>query len=189
MSRARPAKVLGEVESALRAHPAVTDAVVAAKTDGAGDRRLVGYVVVGRRDADLGGVRSFVARSLPAFMVPAALVVLPGLTLSPNGKVDRRALPQPPEAVMAPVAVEPAAPVEQRVAAVLASVLGVGRIGRDDDFFALGGDSWKAIIAIQKIGVDGLGVADLLRNPTVRGLAAALSSRARPMNFPTIREK
>jgi amino acid adenylation domain-containing protein len=164
---------LGEVEGVLRRHPDVAEAVVAARQDGTGDRTLVGYLVARSGTVDVRAVHAHAAERLPAFMVPAALVVLDRLPLSPNGKVDRRLLPDPPRPSESGAGEAPRGPSEQRVADAFSRVLDLQRVGRDDDFFALGGDSWKAILVVRAIGGQ-LGVAELFRNPTVRKLAELL---------------
>jgi amino acid adenylation domain-containing protein len=164
---------LGEVEHVLRRHPDVAEAVVAARQDGAGDRTLVGYLVARSGTVDARAVHAHAAETLPAFMVPAALVVLDRLPLSPNGKVDRRRLPDPPRPAEGRAGEAPRGPSEQRVADAFSRVLDLQRVGRDDDFFALGGDSWKAILVVRAIGGE-LSVAELFRNPTVRKLAELL---------------
>ncbi|MEU2258683.1 amino acid adenylation domain-containing protein, partial [Nocardia xishanensis] len=128
---------LGEIEAALRGHERVEQAVVVLHNDPHVGDRLVGYVT--GRDVDPAGVSDHLRSRLPSYMVPAAVVVLEGLPVTASGKLDRRALPAP---VFAPVVFRaPVTPVEQVVAGVFAEVLGVERVGLDDDFFALGGNS------------------------------------------------
>ncbi|MEV0558603.1 amino acid adenylation domain-containing protein, partial [Streptomyces sp. NPDC050597] len=148
----------GEVEAALTAHPEVAQAVVVVR-DTAGSRQLVGYVVPGGRTAredsvdllagiDAQELRAAVARRLPDFMVPSAFVVLDRLPLAPNGKVDRAALPEPEVtggAYRAPRTVR-----EKALAAVFAEVLGLERVGLDDDFFASGGDSIRSLQVVSR---------------------------------------
>ncbi|MER7991174.1 amino acid adenylation domain-containing protein [Streptomyces noursei] len=165
---------LGEVESLLRNHPEVKDAVVAARPDAVGDRQLVGYVVPRDPNAlDAAELRDHLAAVLPAYMVPATTVVLDALPLSPNGKLDRTALPAPDQAHVQPVPDDdaPRGHWERRIAEVWQEGLGVERVGRDADFFALGGDSMKAVRSIAKIGAP-LKWADLYRHPVLKDLAA-----------------
>ncbi|MDQ0989107.1 amino acid adenylation domain-containing protein [Streptomyces sp. V3I7] len=165
---------LGEVEARLREHPEVKDAVVAAQPDAVGDRQLVGYVVLREPAAlDSAGLRCYLGELLPAYMVPAAMVVLDSLPLSANGKLDRKALPAPEEAAEAAADAgdAPRGPWEQRIAEVWQQTLGVADISRDADFFALGGDSMKAVRSIGKIGAP-LKWADLYRHPVLKDLAA-----------------
>jgi amino acid adenylation domain-containing protein len=170
---------LGEVEAALRAQPGVGDAVVVAREDGGGDRSLVGYVVPAASSSsgptpafDLVALRRALAERLPEAMIPAALVPLAALPLLPNGKLDRAALPAP-ERTRAETAAGFTAPrtaLEQQVAAIWRDVLDLPEVGVEDDFFALGGDSFKAIRVVRRCG-EGVAVMDLFRHPTIRGLA------------------
>ncbi|MEW5929242.1 MAG: amino acid adenylation domain-containing protein [Gemmatimonadota bacterium] len=143
----------GEVEAALRAHPAVREAVVVAREDTAGERRLVGYVVPAADAAfDEAGLRDRLRESLPDYMVPAAFVPLEALPLTPNGKLDRAALPAP-EAVGAGASeyVAPRGPTEEALAEIWAEVLRRDRVGAHDDFFALGGHSLMATQVISRV--------------------------------------
>jgi amino acid adenylation domain-containing protein len=168
----------GEIEAALRAHPAVADVAVVPREDAPGDRRLVAYVVAaGGAAADAAGLRAHLSRRLPAHLVPAAFVTLPALPLTANGKVDRRALPAPELA--AAQHVPPRTEAERAVADVFAEVLGAERVGAADDFFALGGHSLLAMHAVEhlrdRVGAD-LPLRALFEHPTVESLAAALES-------------
>ncbi|MCU1609090.1 MAG: putative non-ribosomal peptide synthetase, partial [Pseudonocardiales bacterium] len=166
----------GEIETALATHPDVAQAVVIARQDHPGqpgNKRLVGYVVpVADRVVDTDALREFLRQRLPDFMVPAAFVALDTMPITPNGKLDRAALPAP-EITVAESRREPRTPQEHILCAVFAEVLGLSRVGIDDDFFALGGDS---IISIQLVsraraaGVD-FTVRDLFEHHTVAGLA------------------
>ncbi|WP_372443350.1 amino acid adenylation domain-containing protein [Saccharothrix algeriensis] len=158
----------GEVEALLREHPAVRQVVVVARDE---PKRLVAYVV-----GATAGLREHVAAALPDYLVPAAFVELDALPLSPNGKLDRAALPAPvvgdvPEGFVAPRTDD-----ERRVARVWEEVLGVARVGAHDDFFALGGDSILAVRALGRLG--GLPVRAMFAHRTVAELAEALPARA-----------
>ncbi|WP_282692101.1 non-ribosomal peptide synthetase [Streptomyces sp. CC208A] len=163
---------LGEVERALTAHPDVAGAAVVVREDQPGRRRLVGYVVSEQDPAEL---TRYLADRLPAYMVPAALVRLERMPLTPHGKVDRRALPEPAATPSGRARVEPRTAEERTMAAIWAEVLGVERVGVTDDFFDLGGDSILSIQVVFKSRRAGLQVSssDLFRHPTVERLVAA----------------
>ncbi|HEX2252381.1 MAG TPA: amino acid adenylation domain-containing protein, partial [Thermoanaerobaculia bacterium] len=169
----------GEVESALREHPAVGDAVVMARSLGAGGtgRALVAWIVVAGEAPATGDLRSFLAQRLPDAMVPAAFVALDALPLTTSGKVDRRALPDPSAADLAGGA-EYEAPrdeAERTLAALWADVLGRERVGIHDDFFEIGGDSILALQIVSRASRAGLrlSAAQLFQHPTVARLAVA----------------
>ncbi|KAA0021586.1 amino acid adenylation domain-containing protein [Antrihabitans cavernicola] len=169
---------LGEVESALLRFDGVAQAVASVVSDDYSGQRLIGYVVpesgLGIADVDRTELRDFVGGFLTGYMVPDVLVVLPALPLTPNGKLDRNALPSP-EFVSDKVFQEPKTPIEQTVAEVYETLLGVDRVGSDDDFFALGGNSLAATRVVARVNeaLDAnLGVRDLFEASTVNGLAA-----------------
>jgi len=173
---------LGEIEAALRACPGIREAVVTMREDRPGDRRLVGYLVPDGPAPAPEALRAALARTLPEIMVPAHFVALDRLPLTPNAKVDRKALPAP-LAAEAPL-VEDAAPdnaLEAAVAEVFRRVLGLERVRPGDSFFALGGHSLLAIQAHRdlKAGLaPRLGITDLFRFPTARALARHLADGA-----------
>ena len=174
---------LGEIETLLEQHPKVRQAVAAVRSDGPDVARLVGYVVP-EEDAgeELGAeLAGYLHGLLPGIMVPTAWVVLPALPLSPNGKVDRRALPAPSRISHAGSA-SPRTPAEETLAAIWREVLGVEELGIHDDFFELGGHSLMAIRAAfrmaETFGVE-VPVSVLFQSPTVAGLAEWLE-QARP---------
>ncbi|WP_432079842.1 amino acid adenylation domain-containing protein, partial [Streptomyces sp. YPW6] len=158
---------LGEVEAAVAGHPAVQDVVVLVH-----DQRLVAYVTPAGEDfVEQEELREFVARSLPEYMVPAVVMVLEKLPLTPSGKLDRRALPAP-EAVHAEY-VAPRDRTELVLAEVWAEVLGVERVGIHDNFFELGGDSILSIQVVARARARGVGITPKLvfDHPTVADLA------------------
>nr|WP_277991511.1 non-ribosomal peptide synthetase [Corallococcus macrosporus] len=140
---------LAEVEAALRSGPGVREAVAVVREDAPGDKRLVGYVVA--PEGDLSVLRAHLQRRLPEYMVPSALVPLEALPLTANAKVDRKALPAPGDAPASHAFVAPRTPTEARMAALLAEVLGVPRLGATDDFFEQGGHSLLATRALARI--------------------------------------
>ncbi|MDN2502441.1 amino acid adenylation domain-containing protein, partial [Nocardia nova] len=141
---------LGEIEAALLRLPQLAQAVVVAKSDPRTGDRLVAYLVSADRELDVAQVKSALASALPNYMVPAAFVVLDALPLTVNGKLDRTALPEPEFETTAFRA--PSTPVEEIVAGTFAEVLGIDRVGLDDDFFALGGNSLLATQVAARIG-------------------------------------
>ncbi|MGW1193099.1 amino acid adenylation domain-containing protein, partial [Streptomyces sp. NPDC002559] len=168
----------GEIETALAQHASVAHAAVVVRHDQPGDERLVGYVVPsGETPVDPVEVKAHLARYLPDYMVPAALVVLDELPLSHNGKLDRKALPAPAEAA-AGGGREPRGPREEILCGLFAEVLGVARVGVDDDFFALGGHSLLAGRLIGRVraelGVE-LEIRALFESSTVAELAGRLT--------------
>jgi amino acid adenylation domain-containing protein/non-ribosomal peptide synthase protein (TIGR01720 family) len=141
---------LGEIEAVLDQHPGVREAVVLAREDVPGDRRLAAYIVGADAAPSAAELRAFVKDRLPEYMVPAAFVFLEALPLTENGKVDRRALPAPERGVAGErVHVAPRGPVEEALAAIYAEVLRVPSVSAHDDFFDLGGHS---LLATQVIG-------------------------------------
>ena len=166
---------LGEVQAALAGVEGVDQAVVIAREDRPGDKRLVGYVT---GTADPAGLRSALAERLPAYMVPAAVVGLAALPLTVNGKLDTRALPAP-EYTDVDGYRAPGNAVEEILAGIYAQVLGVERVGVDDSFFELGGDSLSAmrvIAAINKSLDAGLAVRAVFEAPTVAQLAGRIGA-------------
>jgi amino acid adenylation domain-containing protein len=175
----------GEVEAALRDHDDVAQAVVSVRGQGQ-DVRLVGYLVT-RSGADRppDGLREHLREILPDYMVPAAFVVLPALPLTGSGKIDHRALPDPDwAAASGQVPVAPRTPTEARLAAIFAELLSLpAPAGVSDNFFALGGHSLTATKLMARVrdvyGVD-LPIRALFSDPTVAGLAAALTNGDAP---------
>ncbi len=172
---------LGEIEALLGQHPAVHEAVVTAREDTPGDMRLAAYLVLDRnREVNAGELRDYVRQKLPDFMVPSYFVVLDKLPLSPNGKVDRKALPAPDkEKVKSEAAyIAPESELQKTIAGIWQQVLNVPKVGMNDNFFELGGHSlllvrvyYKLCDAINKK----LSLTDLFKYPTVGTLAGYLS--------------
>ena len=161
---------LGEVRAALAGCDGVGQAVVIAREDRPGDKRLVGYVT---GTADPAEIRAQLAERLPAYMIPAAVVVIEALPLTPNGKLDTRALPAPEYRDVDRYRA-PASAVEEVLAGIYARVLGLERVGVDDSFFELGGDSLSAMRVIAAINTSldaDLSVRALFDAPTVARLA------------------
>jgi amino acid adenylation domain-containing protein len=172
---------LGEVEAALVEHPSVASAVATVREFRPGDQRLVGYVVPtsAAQNGELAAsVRSFMRSRLPEHLVPSAVVVLEALTLTPNGKIDRRALPAP-EAPPTAVDRTPSTPDEIALCEIFCEILGLERIGLDDSFFDVGGHSLLATRLVSRVrsvlGVD-LAYRDLFSFPTVAELVGLIDS-------------
>jgi amino acid adenylation domain-containing protein len=164
---------LGEVAQALRAAPGVVEAAVLPVGE-AHNRRLVAWIAP--EDVDLQAVRAALRERLPDYMVPSSVIALSGLPLTANGKVDRAALPIPDARTESGSGGAPSTPQEIQVAQVWQHILGLARIGVDDDFFALGGDSFQAVRAVRDID-PGIRVIDLFTYPTVRELGGLLARR------------
>ncbi|MDO3635487.1 non-ribosomal peptide synthetase, partial [Mycolicibacterium arseniciresistens] len=164
---------LGEIQNALVKLDQVAQAAVIVREDRPGDKRLVGYVVESTSGAlDLAAARTELAERLPAYMVPAAIVVLDALPLTVNGKLDRRALPAP-EYQAADDYRAPATAVEEVLADIYAQVLGLERVGVDESFFELGGDSILSMQVVARARAAGLTCRprDVLVEQTVAGMA------------------
>ncbi|MCX4758392.1 amino acid adenylation domain-containing protein [Kitasatospora purpeofusca] len=183
---------LGEIEAVLSGHPAVRQVIVVAREDRPGDTRLVGYCAVTAEALDgrpelAAELKEFAAATLPGYMVPSAVVVLPALPLNANGKVDRRALPAP-ELGTDPAGRAPRDERERALCALFGEILGIEDITVDDDFFALGGHSLLATRLVGRVRADlgaELAIGDLFQAPTVAALAARLADGpARPALLP-----
>ncbi|MTE22328.1 amino acid adenylation domain-containing protein [Streptomyces sp. TRM43335] len=171
---------LGEVEEALRDCEGVAEAAATAR-ESDGHRRLVGYVVPTRGvRVEPEAVRRALGRTLPDYMVPQAVVVLDAMPLNPNGKLDRGRLPDPGPIGKTTRHVAPRTPTERTLAAIWADVLHVERVGADDNFFALGGDSILSIQVVAQARQAGLSLTsrDVYRYQTVAALARCADAAA-----------
>ncbi|RYZ43248.1 MAG: non-ribosomal peptide synthetase [Myxococcaceae bacterium] len=181
---------LGEIEASLRSASGVSEAIVVARgTDG--DKRLIGYVTA-REDhsLDVDTLKAHLQQHLPEYMVPSALVVLETLPLNANGKVDRKALPEPGETPRAASFIAPRTPTEERLAALFTEVLRVERVGVHDDFFELGGHSLLATQLVSRVraafGVE-LPLRTLFAAPTVEALVPHLEgAQAASLHAPAL---
>jgi amino acid adenylation domain-containing protein len=175
---------LGEIETVLMEHSSVQSAVVVARQDTAGEKKLVAYVVLRRPDDDRGELRAFLQKKLPAYMVPCEFVALNSLPLSPNGKVDRGALPAPEtmQRKVGEAAVSPQTDLEQKIAGIWRRVLCLEEVSINDNFFDLGGDSLQLLDAhaeLQKMVSSNLTVTDLFEYTTISALAMYLAKNGR----------
>jgi natural product biosynthesis luciferase-like monooxygenase protein len=165
---------LGEIESLLAAQQGVKDAIVIAR-----DERLLAYVTtLTGSPPDPSQLRAALAKALPDVMVPQAVLVLPAFPLTPNGKIDRRALPEPNAAIaVRPAATAPQGEIEKTIAAIWQDVLGLPQVGTTDNFFDLGGHS-LLVVQVQRRLQEAWGrevpITDMFRLPTIKALAAHL---------------
>ena len=173
----------GEAAAVLAGCPGVARAVVTVREDTPGEKRLTGYLVPAGGDGDgealIARAREHAAARLPEYLVPSALVVLEELPLTPSGKLDRAALPAPEQASSAGAGREPATVREEILCGLFAEVLGVQRVGPEDDFFALGGHSLLAVRLFSRmravLGAE-LDITALFEAPTPERLAAVATA-------------
>ncbi|WP_051953651.1 type I polyketide synthase [Xenophilus azovorans] len=183
---------VGEIEAALLAHPAVRSCAVVPRQDAQGQIRLVAYLVAQGEPAAWPVLRAHLAATLPEPMIPSAQVWLAELPVTPNGKLDRRALPAPsrqrPE--MAQPYEEARSPAEQQVCDAFAQVLELDAVGRNDNFFDLGGDSLRVlrvIALLQPLAARPLTTTLLFQDPTPRAIAPALAPADAPAPAAVVR--
>jgi len=174
---------LGEIEGRLAGHPQVSEAVVVAREDVPGEKRLVAYVTKrGDSDPTIADLRAHLEAALPEYMVPSAFVILEHFALTSSGKVDRRVLPAPQIGTYASQAYEaPQGEVEEMLARIWQELLHVERVGRQDNFFSLGGHSLLVLEALFKINRSFNGtlkVRDVYNCPTLQELAARIGGGA-----------
>jgi amino acid adenylation domain-containing protein len=175
---------LGEIEAALSGHAMVRSAVVAARDDGRGQTQLVGYLLCeGESRPSVGALREHLRKGLPEYMLPSAFVFLEAFPLTPNGKVDRRALPAPETSrpLLEDAYAPPESDLERRLAAIWCEVLQLEQVGVNDNFFDLGGHSLLLVQLANRLrDVAGreIPILDLFKYPTVRTLAEFLRGGA-----------
>ncbi|PHM70061.1 Amino acid adenylation [Xenorhabdus kozodoii] len=173
---------LGEIEAQLAACEGVRDAVVIARTEETGDKRLVAYVIPQSGfTPDANSLREQLNRRLASYMVPAAFVMLAAFPLTGSGKLDRKALPAPDRSAIASRDYEaPQGEIEQQVAAILQSLLGLEQIGRHDSFFDLGGNSLSIIQLMARLRDKfqlEVSIQDIFTHPELSELAELIASR------------
>ncbi len=174
---------LGEIEAVLAQHPAVREAVVIAREDLPGNQRLVAYIVLEDDQAATSAtLRAFLKEQVPDYMVPAVFITLEKLPLTPNNKVDRRALPAPAQTDIQrdTTLVAPRTPTEEHLAAIWSELLGVPQVGVTDNFFFLGGHSLLAmrlVARIEEVFGKKISMATLFTGPTIEEITNALQKQ------------
>lgn len=172
---------LGEIEASISQHDSVRDAVVIVREDRPGDKRLVAYVTSKEeRQIIVSELKSYLKQQVPEYMIPAAIVGLDKIPLTPNGKVDRRSLPIPAtqKTELEANFIAPSNPTEKTLAEIWCGVLGLSQVGIEDNFFDLGGTSLlgiQLVARIQKQFGDSFNAVKLYQYPTVRTLASYFS--------------
>jgi amino acid adenylation domain-containing protein/non-ribosomal peptide synthase protein (TIGR01720 family) len=177
---------LGEIESCLLTHDTIKEALVAAKDDENGSKYLCAYIVCTGETAsetklDTTELREYLSLTLPDYMIPSYFVQMEKIPLTPNGKVDHKALPEPELGLSPQGYVPPGNEVEEKLAATWQEVLGVRRIGINDNFFQVGGDSIKAIqvsARLKKYGLE-IKISDLFLHPTIKELGKCVTEQQR----------
>jgi amino acid adenylation domain-containing protein len=172
----------GEIETVLRRHPAVHEALVVLANGTGTEKRLVAYVTARRERSQPTDLRDFLKDRLPSYMLPTAVTVLDSFPLTSNGKIDRNALPHPvaPAAAEGPSDAAQRTPLEEAVAGIFAEVFGLERVGIHDDFFDLGGHSLLAtrvVVRLRERFTPDVTLRDLFENATVARLSLVLLQR------------
>ena len=168
---------LGEITAVLMQHPAVNDCIVITRTEISGDKRLVAYFVTKHDPCpDLGELREFIGKKLPAYMVPSFFVRMDFLPLTPNGKIDRKSLPVPEDMRQRSGYVAPRTEQEQILAKIWENALGIEQVGIQDNFFDLGGASIQCIEIVAKANMYGfqLSAENVFEYQTIARLAAQI---------------
>jgi hypothetical protein len=175
---------LGDVEAALREHPGIGDAAVVARDDSGGNKILAAYYVAGTKPSPTAGeLRSFLKTKLPDYMMPSAYMALERFPLTPNGKVDRKALPTPEQRSETgeQQSEPPQGEAEIAVAKIWCEILGVKQVGRQDNFFELGGHSLMATQLITRLsryhGVEAK-LRDIFDSPTLAEMGVWVERKA-----------
>ncbi|MBD6618564.1 amino acid adenylation domain-containing protein [Komarekiella sp. 'clone 1'] len=187
---------LGEIEALINQYPAVQETVVIVSGDSEDSKRLVAYVVPQSQTLTIAELRGFLESKLPSYMIPAAFVILEALPLTPNGKVDRKALPIPEFIqISSSNIILPSTPIENLLAGIWAEVLGIEKVGINNNFFELGGHSLiatRVISRIRQVFKVELALRYLFEKPTIAGLAKEIEkalkvdSRNEPRNIERI---
>jgi acyl carrier protein len=171
---------LGEIESVLAEHEAVADAVVIALEDQGNEKRLVAYVVTAPgASSNVSDLRNHLKERLPDYMIPSSFVYLDALPLTSHGKIDRRALPAPDaeRPALAEAFIPPRTPAEKTLASIWTKLLGLNRVGVNDNYFELGGDSLLAtqlVSQVRNVFEVELPLVELFRHPTLAEMATSI---------------
>jgi amino acid adenylation domain-containing protein/thioester reductase-like protein len=176
---------LGDIEAAISQYVDVKEAAVIAREDNVGEKQLVGYLVAESSPNLLSKLRVYLKEKLPEYMVPAVFVMMDKFPLTPNGKVDRRALPAPSQdrPDLDVKMVTPRTDTERDLAQIWSQMLGIAPVGMDDNFFDLGGHSLfvaKMMTQVEETFAVKLALSDLFSAPTVAGLAQAIANARQP---------
>jgi amino acid adenylation domain-containing protein/non-ribosomal peptide synthase protein (TIGR01720 family) len=171
---------LGEIENILAKHKAISQVSVIDK-EKEGQKYLVAYYVISKdkKAPEIDDLRDHLSEALPDYMVPAAFVKLDEMPLTPNGKINRRALPDPDMSLMGEEYIAPRNEIEQKLADIWCDLLGLDKVGINDDFFRVGGDSIKSIQVVSKMkkAVFETSVKNFFDNPTIEKMSSYLSKR------------
>ena len=177
---------LGEIENSLVSHPAVRECVVLARGEALNDNQLLAYLVAENKQPTLAELRNWLQQSLPDYMIPASFVILDEWPLTPNGKIDRKALPDPDDTKLGVETkyIAPRNRNEEILAEIWSGLLGTERVGIHDNFFELGGDSILSIQIIARATQRGLHLTpkQLFNNQTIAELAVVISADAPVIN-------
>ena len=180
---------LGEIESVLNQNETISQGVVLAKEDKQGTKRLVGYVVTSQTAFDKQAIQAWLNEKLPEYMVPAIWVELDSIPLTPNGKVDKKALPDPELTDLSAAYVAPGNETEQALADIWQELLHIEQIGINNNFFELGGHSllaMRVVSAVRKELDVEISIRDLFVHPTIAGLGAYLDEQHKGTLLPAI---
>ncbi len=186
----------GEIEAVLVKHPAVREAVVVAREDESGNKRLVGYVVPSQKPApSISTLRSHLKEQLPEYMIPSTFMLLDALPLTPNGKVDRRALPATEglRPMLTAAYEAPGSELERAIATIWQAVLHLENVGINENFFDLGGHSLLMVQVHSKLRAvlqRDLSIVEMFQNPTIKSLVQYLSQKPEAQSaFQPLRER
>ncbi|MBD2254358.1 amino acid adenylation domain-containing protein [Nostoc parmelioides FACHB-3921] len=182
---------IGEIENIVSSHPQVREAVVIARDDNAQEKQLVAYITYNSVKPQLDNLRDFLQEKLPEFMIPAAFVMLETLPLTPSGKVDRKALPKPDlsDYNSRNSYVAPRNEIEEKLVQIWSDILHLPKIGVTENFFAIGGNSLKAlhlISQIEQLFAKEIPLATLLTNPVIADLAKVIQANNQIHNSPLV---